>query len=311
MVKFMEKVPVGTFLIPMLISAVINTISPGFFREIGGVTNALFGGQGNTFIIGMLTFISGIGIDVNSLIKLFKRHGLILLTKFILVVVLSLLYINVFGMDGIFGISALAFVIAMIAVNPSLYISLVEDYGDEMDPAAFGLTALFSIPAFPMLIFGLGGSGNVDWMPIISAIIPMIVGIILGNLDPDFRQLFDNGIALLIPVLGWNIGQSLNLIQGLQAGIFGVLLAVLYYIVNSPMVLLDKKILKNDGIAATSMLSISATSASFTIVLAQAFPELSRYVQEATAQIILAAIITIVLTPIIVTKMTEKQQSSQ
>ncbi|MBG9982822.1 2-keto-3-deoxygluconate permease [Aerococcaceae bacterium DSM 111020] len=307
----MEKVPVGTFLIPMLISAVINTISPGFFREIGGVTNALFGGQGNTFIIGMLTFISGIGIDVNSLIKLFKRHGLILLTKFILVVVLSLLYINVFGMDGIFGISALAFVIAMIAVNPSLYISLVEDYGDEMDPAAFGLTALFSIPAFPMLIFGLGGSGNVDWMPIISAIIPMIVGIILGNLDPDFRQLFDNGIALLIPVLGWNIGQSLNLIQGLQAGIFGVLLAVLYYIVNSPIVLLDKKILKNDGIAATSMLSISATSASFTIVLAQAFPELSRYVQEATAQIILAAIITIVLTPIIVTKMTEKQQSSQ
>ncbi len=307
MVKFMEKVPVGTFIIPMLISAVINTIWPSFFREIGGVTNALFGGQGNTFIIGMLTFISGIGIDLDSLVKLFKRHGLILLTKFILIVVLSLFYMKFFGFDGILGISALAFVIAMIAVNPSLYISLVEDYGDEIDPAAFGMTALFSIPAFPMLIFGLVGSGNVDWMPIISAIIPMIVGIILGNLDPDFRKLFDNGIVLLIPVLGWNIGQSLNLIQGLQAGVYGVILAILYYIVNSPMVLLDKKVLKNDGIAATSMLSISATSASFTIVLAQAFPELSRYVQEATAQIVLAAIITIILTPMIVSKMAKKQ----
>lgn len=309
MVNFMKKVPVGTFLVPMLISALLYTFWPDFFSNIGGVTDQLFGGKANSFIIGLITFVSGIGVDVSSLGKLFKRHGIILLSKFVFVIAISFLYISVFGHEGFFGVSSLAFVVAMMGSNPSLYISLVEEYGDEIDPAAFGLTALFAIPALPMLVFGLGGGASVDWMPIISAIVPMIVGMILGNLDPDFRELFANGVVLLIPVLGWNIGQSLNLLEGLQSGLAGIVLSILYYVLMSPTVFLDKTILKNDGIASLSMISITATSASFPMIIAQSFPELEPFVNDATAQIVTAAIVTILVTPMLVTRLAEKKDT--
>lgn len=309
MVNFMKKVPVGTFLVPMLISALLYTFWPDFFSNIGGVTDQLFGGKANSFIIGLITFVSGIGVDTSSLGKLFKRHGIILLSKFVFVIAVSFLYISVFGHEGFFGVSSLAFVVAMMGSNPSLYISLVEEYGDEIDPAAFGLTALFAIPALPMLVFGLGGGASVDWMPIISAILPMIVGMILGNLDPDFRELFANGVVLLIPVLGWNIGQSLNLLEGLQSGLAGIVLSILYYLLMSPTVFLDKSILKNDGIASLSMVSITATSASFPMIIAQSFPELEPFVNDATAQIVTAAIVTILVTPMLVTKLAEKKDA--
>lgn len=307
MVNFMRRVPVGTFIIPMLISAVIFTFWPDFFSNIGGVTDELLGGKGNSFIIGLITFVSGIGVDVASLGKLFKRHGIILIFKFVFVIALGFAFMSLFGHEGILGVSSLAFVVALMGANPSLYISLVEDYGDDLDPAAFGLTALFAIPALPMLVFGLGGGASVDWMPIISAIIPMVLGIILGNLDPDFRDLFANGVPLLIPVLGWNIGMSLNLIEGLQSGLAGIVLAILYYVFMAPTYVLDKSILKNDGIASLSMMSITATSASFPMIIAQSFPELQVYVNDATAQIVTAAIITIIVTPILVTRKAEKQ----
>ncbi|MDK6687811.1 2-keto-3-deoxygluconate permease, partial [Aerococcus sp. UMB8623] len=76
---------------------------------------------------------------------------------------------------------------------------------------AFGLTSLFCIPLFPMIIFGLVySSGGFDWMPVISTLLPMLLGIILGNLDKQFAELFGPGLNVLIPWLGWSIGQGTN-----------------------------------------------------------------------------------------------------
>ncbi|MFW3454678.1 2-keto-3-deoxygluconate permease [Aerococcus viridans] len=181
MINFMWKVPVGTFRTPMLINAMIYTFCPDFFGNISGVTDELRGGKGNSFVIGLIIFVSGIGVDVSSLGKLFKPYGIILIFKFVFVIALSFGYISLFDREGILGVSSLAFVVALMGANPSLHISLVENYGDDLDPAAFALTALFAIPVLLMHVFGLGGGASVDWMPIISANITMVLGIILGN----------------------------------------------------------------------------------------------------------------------------------
>ena len=67
----MRRVPVGTFIIPMSISAMIYTFWSGFFSNIGGVTDELLGGKGNSLVIGLITFVSSIGVDVSSLEQLF------------------------------------------------------------------------------------------------------------------------------------------------------------------------------------------------------------------------------------------------
>ena len=90
MVKFMKRIPAGTLLVPMIVSAILHTFWPNLFL-IGGVTEEFLGGGGTNFIIGMLSFASGLGIDLSSIKSLLKRHGVIMLVKIVVAVVLSVL----------------------------------------------------------------------------------------------------------------------------------------------------------------------------------------------------------------------------
>ena len=304
MVKFMKKIPAGTLLVPMLLSALLHTLWPELLH-IGGITEDFLGGRSINFIVGMLTFSSGLIIDLNSFKTILKRHGLLMLLKLILVVPLSLLYGQFFGQAGILGISAVAFTVAMVSMNPAMYISLVDDFGTEVDKAAFAFTGLFSIPVIPVLIYSFGGQGAIDWMPIISTIIPLLLGIILGNLDPDFRDLFGGAVVMLLPILGWNMGQGMNLITAFQAGFSGILLGVFYYVFTSIFVIFDKKVLKNDGVASMAMNSVAALSTSIPAIIALSIPELQQYVPTAIAQILMVNLITVFVTPMVVRKFSD------
>lgn len=306
MVKFMKKLPAGTLLVPMLLSALLHTLWPDLLH-IGGITEDFLGGRGVNFIVGMLTFSSGLIIDLKSFKTMLKRHGVLMLVKLVLVVLVSLLYAKVFGQAGVLGISAVAFTVAMVSMNPAMYISLVDDFGEEVDKAAFAFTGLFSIPVIPVLIYSFSGQGAVDWMPILSTIFPLLLGIIIGNLDPDFRELFDGTVVILIPMLGWSMGQGMNLIIALQAGFSGIVLGVLYYIFTSSLVIFDKRVLKNDGVAAMAMNSVAALSTSIPAILAQSIPELQQYVPSAVAQILMVNLITVFVTPAIIRKMAENR----
>ena len=305
MVKFMKKLPAGTLLVPMLLSALLHTLWPELFH-IGGITEDFLGGRSINFIVGMLTFSSGLIIDLNSFKTILKRHGVLMLLKLILVVPISLLYGHFFGQGGILGISAVAFTVAMVSMNPAMYISLVDDFGTEVDKAAFAFTGLFSIPVIPVLIYSFGGQGAVDWMPIISTVIPLILGIILGNLDPDFRDLFGGAVVMLLPILGWNMGQGMNLITAFQAGVSGIILGVLYYVFTSIFVIFDKKVLKNDGVASMAMNSVAALSTSIPAIIAQSIPELQQYVPNAIAQILMVNLITVFVTPMVIRRLVDK-----
>lgn len=304
MLKFMQKIPAGTLIVPMLISALLATFWPTLFH-IGGITQDFLGGFSTNFIVGMLTFSSGLNIDLDSFKKILKRQGLIMLLKLGITVGLSLLYVELFGQSGILGISAVAFTVVIVSMNPALYISLVKDFGTEIDKAAFGFTGLFSIPVIPVLIFSFGGQGSVNWLPILSTILPLIIGIVLGNLDPDLRGYFGGTVAILLPLLGWNMGQSMNLVTALQAGVSGIVLGLFYYVFTSVLVVFDKRILKNDGVAAMAMNAVAALSTSIPAVLAQSNPELQQYVPTAVAQILMVSLISVFVTPMIIRKLTK------
>lgn len=302
MVKFMRSIPAGTFLVPMLLSVLLFTISLGLL-QIGGVTEAFLGGGSMNFVIGLISFCSGIGIELKSLIQLLKRHGVLFVAKFVLSVALGLGYVALFGQEGVFGISAVAFIITITSVNAALYVSLVDDFGKPIDKAAFGLISIFSIPVVPVLVYSLQGTTGIDLSPVINILIPLIVGIILGNLDPDFRDIFSGGVSLLIPVIGWKIGQTLNLMNALQEVFIGLVLAIIFYVVMSPLVLVDTKLLKNDGLVPISMTAVAAFSSSFPAIIAQTNPELQPYVTSATAQILAVSLITAIVTPMLTKKL--------
>lgn len=308
MLKFMRKVPAGTLLIPMLISALFNTFLPGFFAKYGGISRALLTTNGINYIVGLICLCSSTALDFKVISKVIKKQGILLFVKFLLCLGLSILFMNLFGMEGIFGISTIAFVAAICSINPSLYLALVDDYGNESDKAAFGLTGLLCVPAFPLLIFSISMSGGIDWSPIISTLIPIGIGILIGNLDKELAGFMGSCVKVLTIFMGWSFGAGINLLSAFNAGVNGIIITIIFYIAMIPiMYLVETKILKHDGISAISMSSIAGLSVAIPAMIGQAYPIYNVYSEEATAQIALGVVLTSIITPILVKKLADKK----
>lgn len=303
MLRQMNKISAGTFLLPLIASMVMYTFWPNLFK-IGGFTEAIFSHSGVSFISGMLAFATGSRINIQSLKKLLKHQGALLLVKVLLAIVFSTAFLYFFGNEGIWGISGVAFVVIMFSINPALQLSILENYGYEEDAIIMGLSTAVTLPMLPMIFYSLffsaGDLGGINWTPILSALIPLIVGFVFGNLDPDIGKLYSPIVAALLPFLGWNLGQTMNLIDALSAGMSGLLLTVLFLSLMSLLYLADTKLLKSDGISGLAMMSVAGVSTIAAPAIAEAFPQVSADVLEANSQILFASIITSILIPMII-----------
>lgn len=307
MVKFMKKVPAGTLLVPMFISALINTFWPNLF-DIGGFTEALFGGSGVTFIVGLLTFISATLLDLKMIGGIMKKQGVLVLVKIIICFLAGYILLNTLGAGSIFGVSTLAIVVALCSTNPAMYLALVNDYGSKLDAGAFGLLGLIATPAFPLLIFAASLGGDVDWMGIISAFIPIVAGLALGNLDPLFRDLTQPALGILMPFLGWGLGASMNLFDAFKGGLGGVVLVIIFaLLILIPLYLFETKVLKTPGGSAVGMSSVAGVSLAVPPVIADVYPQFESLVPDVIAQLSFALIITSILTPIFVKEIVKRR----
>jgi len=54
-------------------------------------------------------------------------------------------------------------------------------------------------------------------------------------------------MTVMIPILGWNIGQGMNLLNVVSSGAIGLLLVVIFYILMSVLVVTDTFALKMMG----------------------------------------------------------------
>lgn len=300
MYDFMKKIPAGLLLIPMLTAALINTFLPDLFSNLGGVSEALFTTKGLNYVIGAACFCSGAGIDIKRLSIVLKKQGALMLVKTVICVVVGFAFIKFFGMDGVFGISALALITAICSTNPSLYLALEQDFGTQDDMNAFGLIGLFCVPAYPMLVFSIAQSTPIDWTPILSTLIPIIFGLIIGNLDKKMANYLAPGVVVLTPFMGWVFGAGINLFDALQSGLQGVILVIAFYIILLPtLVVFEHRVLKEDGVSSYAVSSIAGMSVAVPALIANSAPQFAVYAESATAQIALGVVITSILTPIL------------
>lgn len=73
----------------------------------------------------------------------------------------------------------------------------------------------------------------------------------------------------------------------------------------SPLILVDKRVLKNDGVVGASMNGVAAFDASFPGIVAQTTPAVEPFVGSATAQVLAVALVTVIVTPILTKKVYE------
>ena len=180
--NFLKKFPAGMMIVPLLIGACINTFCPDIV-QIGGLTTATFSNAGAATAMGIQLFCLGTTLRVSEVGSVFKRGGVLLLSKFAIGAAIGIIVGKVFGANGFLGLSALAIICAVTNSNGSVYLSLMQTYGDEVDCGAMALLSLNDGPFFTLVAMGASGLANVPILSIIAAVCPIAVGMLLGNLD--------------------------------------------------------------------------------------------------------------------------------
>ena len=139
--RFLKKIPAGMMVVPMLLGAIINTFIPEI-TNIGSFTTAVFTSAGANTAIGIQLFCLGTTLRVRDMGGVVKRGGVLLISKFVIGAVIGIVVGKVFGPTGLLGLSSLAIISAVTNSNGSIYLALMNSYGDKVDQAAMPLLAI-------------------------------------------------------------------------------------------------------------------------------------------------------------------------
>ncbi|WP_369009970.1 2-keto-3-deoxygluconate permease, partial [Staphylococcus aureus] len=75
----------------------------------------------------------------------------------------------------------------------------MTSYGDETDCATMSLLTLNDGPFFTLIALGTSGLANVPLLSLLAAIVPILVGMIIGNFDKKMKEFLEPGCNLLVP----------------------------------------------------------------------------------------------------------------
>ena len=294
-----NKVPGGIMVVPMIITAVVNTFIPAALK-IGGPTSGAFSGAGAMATIGMLLFTAGSQTKYSDLGSVCARGGLLVIVRLAVAFIGAWLTLKLFGPEGVWGASALAITIALASCNPGVYAGLMQSYGDTVDKSAMGILNLIAVPATPLVILGVADGTGFDYMSAVSSLVPFALGMVLANADEKVRKLFSTATPVILFFLGCCLGASINLKALSQAGVANIVLIGLIVCIFLPiMIAADKLILRRPGYAAVAATCLGGLSVVAPRIIGERLPQYQPYVESATAQLAVTLVICIFIFPYI------------
>jgi 2-keto-3-deoxygluconate permease len=296
--KSIERIPGGMMVVPLIIGAVLNTWFPSAL-EIGGFTTAI--ARGASPLIGVFLFCMGAGISFKAAPKALVRGTAITFTKFAIGVAIGLVVAALFPVNGLLGLSSIAIIAAMTNSNGGLYAALVGQLGDETDIGAISVLSINDGPFLTLIALGTAGLASIPLMTLVGVIVPIVLGMILGNLDDDMRQFLTKGGPVLIPFFAFALGAGLNFGTIVSAGFAGVLLGVLTTVVGGTFNVLADKASGGTGVAGAAASSTAGNAVGTPAAVALADPTLAAVASVATAQVAASVITTALLTPLFTT----------
>lgn len=297
-VDTLQRVPGGMMLIPLLLGSLVRTFWPGFL-ELGSFTSALFRDSALP-LIALLIFATGAQIDLRQSGRVLAKTGAVLVGKTVLPALIVIAYGYIFGLDGVLGVSLLAAMIAFVNSNGGLWLALATQYGDEEDRGAYIASALNDGPFFTLVFLGLSGLGAIPFSYVVAAVLPFVLGFVLGNLDNKLAEMMKPASALTVPFFAFALGAGIDLRSLAIGGVTGIWLGLLVAVITGGMTYLSYRVLLGErsavGFAAGT---VAGNSVATPAIVAQADATFAPYVAVATAQLAAAVLVTAILTPLI------------
>lgn len=291
-----EKIPGGMMVVPLILGALINTFFPQILA-IGGFTTAV--AKNPLAILGVFLVCMGAGMDVKGAPKSIKIGVVQTLTKYGVAVAVGLLIGHFFGSNGLWGISSLAFIAAMSSTNGGLYTALTAEFGSKEEVGAIAVLSIKDGPFLTMIALGSAGLASIPLMTLVGVILPLVIGVVLGNLDSDIRAFLTKAGMVMIPFFAFGLGCGINMQILYMAGFSGILLGLLTVLICGFFTVFTDKITGGTGVAGAANSSTAGNAVATPAAVAMVDPALASTAAIATPQVAAAVIVTALLVPVL------------
>jgi len=260
-------------------------------------------------ILGVFLVCMGAGMDVKAAPKALKIGFVQTVTKFGVAVIVGLIVGRFFGENGLWGISALAFISAMSSTNGGLYTALTAEFGTKEEVGAIAVLSIKDGPFLTMIALGSAGIASIPFITLVGVILPLLVGIILGNLDKEMREFLTKAGMVMIPFFAFGLGCKIDFNNILNAGFSGLLLGLLTIGVCGFFTILADKMTGGSGVAGAANASAAGNAVATPAAVAMVDPSLAATAALATPQVAAAVITTALLVPLLTAYMSKRHVS--
>lgn len=331
-----EKVPGGLMVVPLLLGATLNTIdqlhipfvmnflkalgtSPtadGYyeFLRIGGFSQELFK---DSALVLIALFLFCVGSQMNLKIggAALKKGTLLTTSKYLTGLAVGMAFGFFFDpWTGILGLSSLAIIAGMTNSNGGMYAALTGQYGNRSDVGGLSILSINDGPFFTLIALGMLGT-SFPVISFIAVLLPIGIGMLLGNLDPKIREFLKPGETLTIPFFAFALGAGMNLASFFNPEVLagGLVLALLTFVLTGGVGILVFKTFKersfiapiaeastagNAAATPAAILAAASVAVGSGAMTAAEFAMIESIVPIATAQISISVITTALLCPL-------------
>jgi len=305
---WMNRVPGGLMLIPLVLGSVVGTFFPGFL-ELGSFTTALFKDSALP-LIAVLIFATGMQITARTSGPVLATTGTLLLTKSLIPAALVALAGSIFGIEGFLGVSILALMATVDNSNGGLWLAFTGKYGDERDRGAYMASALNDGPFISMLFLGASGLADIPLTAFLAAVIPLVLGFVVGNLDPRWTEVMRPVPNIVIPFFAFALGTGINLRDVVSGGASGLLVGVFAVLLTAALTYSGYRFILRRGLRSGIAISAATTAGNAVAtpaIIGAIDPAFEPYVAVATAQVASAVLVSAILAPLLATIVLKRQ----
>jgi 2-keto-3-deoxygluconate permease len=121
--------------------------------------------------------------------------------------------------------------------------------------------SLESGPFLTMLTLGVAGLAGFPWPAMLGAVLPLLVGMLLGNLDPKMREFLGRGVPVLVPFFAFTLGTTINAASVWRAGLLGLGLGLFVVAFTGSLLWLADRLSGGTGAAAVPAIVAAANPA--------------------------------------------------
>ena len=305
---WMNRIPGGLMLVPLVLGSIVGTFFPDFL-ELGSFTTALFKDSALP-LIAVLIFATGMQITARTSGPVLAATGTLLLTKSLIPAALVALAGAVFGIEGFLGVSILALMATIDNSNGGLWLAFTGRYGDERDRGAYMASAINDGPFISMLFLGASGLADIPLTAFLAALIPLVLGFVVGNLDPRWTEIMRPVPNIVIPFFAFALGTGIDLRDVVTGGASGILVGVFAVLLTAALTYSGYRFILRRGIKSGIAISAATTAGNAVAtpaIIAGVDPTFEPYVAVATAQVASAVLVSAVLAPLLATIVLKRQ----